>query len=138
MNGLIVRWPMTIMVVGLFLLVVAGCVVPGSGYGYDQGTGIGLGYYEPAGVDYSGWGGGYYVGPVRGGGAYGGRGGGEAYGGGRGGGAPHAYQAVGGRGSGGAPHAYQAAPASRPVPSIPSGGRSSGGGGSRAGSRQSN
>jgi hypothetical protein len=70
-TGIVLRWPMPAMVAGLFSLLAAGCVVPGGGY--DEG--FGPGYYEPYGVEYGGWGGGYRVGPVRGdGGAFRGRG----------------------------------------------------------------
>ena len=89
-----VRWLLRCIVVGVVALPTAGCVVPGGGYGY--GPGYGVGYYEPYGVVDGGWGAGYDVGPVRGGPAY-------------------RY-----RGGGAAPHGYRAAPASRPMPSIPS------------------
>jgi len=80
------------------------CVAPGGGYGYDNGVDVGVGYYEPYGVDYGGWGSGYEVGPYRDGG--------------------HRDD---GRGRGGsAPHGYRSAPASRPMPSIPSRSRSGG------------
>lgn len=102
MNGILLRWPVPVMVAGLLSLLVVGCVVAGGGY--DQG--YGLGYYEPSGVAYGGWGGGYHVGPVRGGGGEF-RGGGSHGGGraaptiplvGRSGGGAHGG---GGRGSGG-------------------------------------
>jgi len=47
---------------GLLLLLAFGCAVPG-GYG-----GTYVGYYEPSGFSYGGWGTGYDVGPWRGGG----------------------------------------------------------------------
>lgn len=113
MNALPQRLPATVIIAGLFSLLTASCVVPGGGFGYGPSTGFGLGYYEPTGVNYGGWGGGYYVGPVHGGPVYGYHGGGGAQ-----------------------PHAFRAAPASRPVPSIPShargGGSPSRGSGPRA------
>lgn len=51
------------------VIVMAGCVVDGGGaYGPGVSIGLGLDYYEPFGFDYGGWGGGYNVGPPRGGG----------------------------------------------------------------------
>ena len=96
-----------VVVGGLFAILSSGCIVPGGGYGYDGDADVGVGYYEPVGGYYGGWGPGYRVGPGRGG----------DYRGGRGGGGP------------GPAHAYRSAPASHPMPSIPS--RSRGGGGSR-------
>ena len=108
MSAFITRWPLTVLAAGVVSLLVAGCVASGGGYGYDAGS-FGPGYYEPYGVDYGGWDGGYRVGPVRGRGNYG-----------------------GGRGG---PHAYHGAPPSRPMPSIPSrprpGGSGRPGGGAR-------
>jgi hypothetical protein len=95
MTAFFFRWSASVMVVGLLSLPVSGCVVPGGEYGF--GPTFGVGYYEPSGVAYGGWGGGYDVGPVRAGQVH-------EY---RGGGRP-------------APQAYHAAPASRPIPSIPS------------------
>ncbi|HWA79683.1 MAG TPA: hypothetical protein VG848_05155 [Acetobacteraceae bacterium] len=93
MNAIFFRWPFTLMTIGLFalLMLMAGCVVPGGGYGYD------LGYYEPAGINYGGWSTGYDVGPVWGRDVHGYYGGGHP-----------------------PPRAYRPAPASHPVPSIPS------------------
>ena len=96
MSAASLRWPAMALAVGLFAALPSGCVVPGDG-------GYGMDYYEPYGVDYGGWGSGYYVAPY-------------------GRGDPHA-----GRGGGGGQHAYRAAPASHSMPSIPSGGRSGGG-----------
>lgn len=100
MTALFFRRSITVMVAGLFSLLVSGCVVPGGEYG----PGFNLGYYQPSGITYGGWGSGYDVGPVRGGQVYG-------------------YP----RGGRAAPYAYRAAPASRPIPSIPSRGRPRGG-----------
>ena len=99
MNTLLVRWSAIALVLGLFTVLSSGCVVPGDGYGYDNGAtvGIGLGYYEPYDSYYGGWGPDYRVGPVYG----------DHY-------RPR-YDA--GRQF---PHAYKAAPISRPAPSIPS------------------
>jgi len=110
-NTLLLRWSARACVIGLFAVLSSGCVGPGGGYGYDGGAGIGVGYYEPVGVDYGGWGSGYQVAPDRGG--YNGRG--------RGGGHP-------------APHAYRPAGASRAMPSIPSASRSAGSGSRSSGS----
>jgi hypothetical protein len=48
-------------------LALGGCVVGGygGGYGYDDRStvGYGVGYYEPSGHDYGGWGPGYHAGP---------------------------------------------------------------------------
>jgi hypothetical protein len=54
------------MALGSLMLAVAyGCVVGG---GYDGGGDVGVvGYYEPGGYEYGGWGSGYRVGPARGG-----------------------------------------------------------------------
>ncbi len=101
MKALVLCWPMTVVVVALSSLLMFGCVAPGGGYGYDQGE-FGLGYYEPYGINYGGWGPGYGVGPVRGGAV---------------------YRAHGGYGG---PHAYRTAPGFRWIPSIPS--RASSGG----------
>jgi hypothetical protein len=53
------RWPLVVASAGLLLLLAFGCDVA-SGYTY-------LGYYEPFGFSYGGWGPGYDVGPWRGG-----------------------------------------------------------------------
>ncbi len=63
MNALLLRRHVTIMSLGLFVLLTSGCVVPGGGY--YQRTSIGIGYYQPSGFSYGGWGRGYYVGPPR-------------------------------------------------------------------------
>lgn len=85
-----------ILVAAGMILAVAqfGCAVgvDGGPVG-DDGIGYVGGYYEPYGYVVGGWGGGYHVGPGRGGE----RGGGGASG-----------------------HSYRAAPAGRGAPSIPS------------------
>lgn len=96
MNTLLARWSATALVVGLFTALLSGCVVPGDGYGYDASVGVGVGYYEPYGAYYGGWGPGYYVGPIHG----------------------NNYRPD--RGGRPTPHAYKPAPGSRPPPSIPS------------------
>jgi hypothetical protein len=101
-NISLLRWLAIAFVIGLFTVLSPGCAVYGGGYGYDGGVGIGLDYYEPYGA-YGGWGPGYYVGPFRDG----------AHRLDRGGGHPP-------------PHAYRSAPASHPMPSIPSRSRSGG------------
>ena len=59
------RWSATAVLAGLFIVLSPGCVVGGE-YGYEGNVGIGLGYYEPYGIDYGGWGPGYHVAPSRG------------------------------------------------------------------------
>jgi hypothetical protein len=109
-NSLLLRRRAVGLTVGLCAILLAGCVVPDGGVGYP-------GYYEPPGVVYGGWGPGYLVGPIGGGGYRGGRG-----------------------GFGGGQHAFRAAPASRAAPSIPGGrgggGGSHGGGGGHGGGRR--
>jgi hypothetical protein len=107
-NTFLSRWSARAFVVGTLTVLSSGCAVVGGGYGYGDGGGIGAAYYEPYGVDYGGWGGGYQVAPYRGGGR----------------------RATGGGGQ----HAYRSAPASHAMPSIPSGSRS---GGSRSGGSRS-
>ncbi|MGO8915942.1 MAG: hypothetical protein ACLQJR_08545 [Stellaceae bacterium] len=106
MNSSLSRWAATAFVIGLVAVLSSGCIVAGGGYGYDGGAGYGLDYYEPYGVGIGGWGPDYQVAPYREG--------------------EHRPASVGGRP---AAHAYRAAPASRAMPSIPSGSRSGGGGG---------
>jgi hypothetical protein len=84
--------PATLVVT--LVAVLAACAVGVSGP-YD-GDGYVAGYYEPPGVVYGGWGGGYRVGPARGG------------------------DRGGDRGRSQATHAYHAAAPSRATPSIPS------------------
>jgi hypothetical protein len=95
------RWSAITVAIGLVAIVSTGCIATGGGYGYDGNVGVGVDYYEPAGVEYGGWGRGYRVAPFRGGGDH-----------------------RAGPGNGRA-HAYRSAPASHSVPSIPS--RSRGG-----------
>jgi hypothetical protein len=97
------RWSAATLAIGLLASLSSGCVVSGGGYGYDDNVGVGVGYYEPAVVEYGGWGRGYRVGPSRG------------------------EQRADHRD--GHAHAYRSAPASHAAPSIPS--RSRGGGESR-------
>jgi hypothetical protein len=102
------RRPAIGFAIGLFAMILtSGCAVTDPGYG---GVGVWPGYYEPYGADYGGWGPGFLVGPVGGGGYRGARG-----------------------GFGGGQHAFRAS-ASRSAPSIP-GGRGGGarGGGGRGG-----
>jgi hypothetical protein len=49
----------------LVVSALGGCAV--SGGGYDGDVGVSVGYYEPFGYDYGGWGSGYHVGPAHGG-----------------------------------------------------------------------
>lgn len=52
---------------GLLLVsALQGCTVTGAGYDDTVGVSYGLGFYEPMGYDYGGWGPGYRVGPPRG------------------------------------------------------------------------
>src|SRR5665647_1011952 len=112
-NILLLRWSAIAFVIGLFTLMSSGCVATGGGYGYDGGVGIGLDYYEPYGAFYGGWGPSYRVGPFRDGGHRPDRDGGHRPD--RGGG--HRPDRGGGQTT---PHAYRSAPASHPMPSIPS------------------
>ena len=101
------------------LAIFSSCAV--TGVGVDGSVGVDYGYpgayYEPYGYDYGGWGGGYWVGPSRGGHR-------DDHGDGR--------RDVGGRdaggrdagGRGGHAPAYRPAPRGRSAPSIP--GRSRG------------
>jgi hypothetical protein len=101
MNILASRRSMRGLIVASFA-ALAGCVV-GGGYDGDVGVGVGygVGFYEPGGYDYGGWGPGYAVGPPRRGFD---RGRPDSHP------APHP-----------APHpAYRPAPTSRPMPSLPS------------------
>ncbi len=94
-----------IFAVGTMAALLAGCLVAtDDGYDYyDDG-----GYYEPYGVFYGSWGPGYDVAPFR-----------------YHGGEHHEHRPF--EGGGHAPaHAYRSAPASRPMPSLPSAGRSGG------------
>lgn len=104
MSTLPIRWKLGTL--GIFMLAgLYACVATGVGYDGDVGVGYAGGgfydggYYEPYGYDYGGWGGGYRVGPGRG----------------------------GERGRAGS-HPYRAAPAGRGSPSIPSHSRGGGGG----------
>ena len=49
----------------LLTLLSSSCVVPGDRYAGGS-VSYGVGYYEPYGYDYGGWGPGYLVGPPRG------------------------------------------------------------------------
>jgi hypothetical protein len=91
--------------IGILLGTALSACVAGVGYDGDVGVGYSPGYVEPIGYDYGGWGGGYRVGPGRGGDR---------------------------RSAPSASHAYRAAPQSRSTPSIPMGSR---GGGSHGGHR---
>lgn len=97
MNTLLIRWSVIALVLGLFTALLSGCVASGDGYGYDNSAriGIGLGYYEPYGAYYGGWGPGYRVGPTRG----------------------NNFRQD--RGSRPNPRTFRPAPATRSVPSIP-------------------
>lgn len=82
------------------LAVLQACAVEGVGVDTTVGVGYVGDYYEPYGYEYGGWGGGYRVGPGRGGDRRG----------------DHPSRS------------YRSAPASRPTPSIPSRSRAGGGG----------
>jgi len=96
MKALVTRRTMRAMIL-MLASTVTGCVVGG---GYDSGASVdyGIGFYEPYGYEYGGWGPGYGVGPPRRGYDRGDRGHGHA--------APHP--------------AYRPAAPSRPMPSLPS------------------
>jgi hypothetical protein len=101
------RRPVTALAIGLFALLPAGCVADGYGYGYDAAPAYGVGYYgAPYVANYGGWQSGYQVAPYHNGG----------------------YHPAYNRGAVPAAHAYRSAPASRPMPSIPTASRGSGGG----------
>ena len=107
------RWSSAAAIAGLLLLVPAGCAVRGGGVAVDGGYGYGADYYDSYGVDYGGWGDGYYVCPYRDGGYRGGGHGGD-------------------HGHGGS-HPYRPPSGGHGTPSIPSvsrggGGRGGGGG----------
>ena len=61
------RWLVLAFMLCMLTVLLFGCFVPGGGYGYDDGGGIGGAYYEPFGFDYGGWGPDYQVAPYRGG-----------------------------------------------------------------------
>jgi len=96
MNIPLSRLPLTALRIALAFAisstVLTSCVAPGYGYGYG---GYSVDYYEPFGGVYGAWGPGYDVGPYRDGGHW--------------------------RGHNSGGHPYRAAPASRSMPSIPSG-----------------
>ena len=110
MNILLLRrLAMLAFVVCTLTVLLSGCIVGGGYYdstggGYYDGEGIGATYYEPSVVEYGGWGPGYQVAPFRDG----------------------EHRLSGGdhrptSGGGQAPaRAFKSAPASRPMPSIPS------------------
>jgi hypothetical protein len=56
------RWAVRAGVVLCLGAAAAGCAVSGYGGGYDDDY-YGVGYYEPVGGYYGGWGHGYHVGP---------------------------------------------------------------------------
>jgi hypothetical protein len=99
MNAVHKRW-MVVGLGGLALILLQACAVEGVGVDGSVGVGYAGGYYEPYGYDYGGWGGGYRVGPGRGGDLRGGR----------------------------PSRSYRSAPASRATPSIPRGSGGSHGG----------
>jgi hypothetical protein len=96
MSALVKHWTAAALG-GLAVVVLCACEVSGVGVDGEVGVGYDAGYYQPYGYDYGGWGGGYHVGPGRGGDRRGGQ----------------------------PSHAYRPAPASRPTPSIPSRSRGS-------------
>jgi len=96
------------VVIALLAALAFGCVAPD---GYYGGTaGYGLGYYQPYGVEYGGWGPTYFVAPFR----------------------DHGHEREpehrAEHGGHEAPHAFHAAPAGRAMPSLPSTPRGGGGG----------
>jgi hypothetical protein len=82
---------MAIALGAIALTMLYACAVDGVGVDTTVGVGYVGGYYEPYGYEYGGWGGGYRVGPGRGGDRRG----------------DHPS------------HSYRPAPTSRPTPSIP-------------------
>jgi hypothetical protein len=103
MNSVLLRGFALAFLIGLLAVVSFGCVVPGGGYGYGGG-GSGRNYYEPYGASYGGWSSGYHVAPYHDG--------------------DHRQDFGGDHPPS---NAYRPAPASRAMPSIPSGSRSYGG-----------
>jgi hypothetical protein len=92
---------MLLLTTGLVAAVLTSCVAS-VGYDGDVGLGYSPGYIQPYGYEYGGWGGGYLVGPGRG----------------------------GDRREAPSSHRYRSASPSRPTPSIPRaprGGGNSGG-----------
>jgi hypothetical protein len=68
------RWSAALVSV-FAAIALSACVAAGysdGGTGVDVGVGYAGGFYEPWGYDYGGWGGGYRVGPPRGGDHFGG------------------------------------------------------------------
>ncbi len=57
-------------ILGALIGILAACAVDGGGYSGAVDVGYAGGYYDPCCWDYGGWGGGYYVGPPRGGYGY--------------------------------------------------------------------
>jgi hypothetical protein len=101
MNVMRNRW-LTAGFGALALTMLNACAVEGVGVDGTVGVGYDVGYYEPYGYDYGGWGRGYRVGPGR-----------SGY--------PRGDHPS---------HSYRPAPASRSTPSIPNRARGGGGGGS--------
>jgi hypothetical protein len=100
MNILILRWLRWLafaFVLCTLMFLLSSCFIPVGGYGYEEGGGMGAGYYEPSGFEYGGWGHGYQVAPFRGGEHRPTIGGGHTF-----------------------TRAYKSAPASHSMPSIPS------------------
>ena len=97
-----------LLMVGLSLIVLAGCVPVEGGY-YGGGPGYDLGYYGGYGLDYGGWGPSYSVGPFIGVGRF-----------------DHDRDRFRHGGPPGG-HGYRAAAGSRSIPSIPSQHRGGGG-----------
>jgi hypothetical protein len=95
-------WPLGLLAAS-GLMALSACAVTGVGVDYDGPEYVG-GFYEPYGYDYGGWGGGYRVGPPRGG---------E-----RGPGGDHGPRGDHGPGGGGG-RPYRSAPAGHGMPSIP-------------------
>ncbi len=98
MNTILLRRTAHAFAIGLVTVLSVGCIATGDGYGYDNGAqiGIGLGYYEPYGSYYGGWGPGYHVGP------------------------PHGDHFPADRGGHPVLHAYKPAPGDHKPPSLPS------------------
>jgi hypothetical protein len=107
------RLLLRLLLVGVPLIFLVGCVAEGPGY-YGYAPGYDLGYYGGYGLDYGVWGSSYGVGPFFGARRFDHNRGGYAYGGRPG------------------THGFRPAPGSRAIPSIPSaprgGGHAPGGG----------
>lgn len=99
---LLLRWLGLVLAILMLTVLLPGCVATVGEYGYYDGGDIGVTYYEPAVVEYGGWGSSYHVAPFRG----------DEH--------RHEVERHTTSRDGHAAPAYRPAPASRSIPSIPS------------------